>query len=201
MSKNTNPYWREESRIYRLKLDIAKTDNLEKKRRLQALLEREEMALRQRKAAKMFHVTSTRRTSRKNSFFPFVIVSLILLAGLFLFGRYFYLGTTNQEAETVYQKISTLVNRDKTQRDTKKLPKEQVIEWISYHMSQADPNSNPKSHRFETIVNEVNELEITVYAADGTAEKYLIDSNGHLYHVSTGEKVLVADSWDVPVDY
>ena len=39
MAKTTNPYWREESRIYHLELEIARTSNPQKKRELGYLLE------------------------------------------------------------------------------------------------------------------------------------------------------------------
>ena len=41
MAKTTNPYWREESRIYHLELEIARTSNPQKKRELGYLLEKE----------------------------------------------------------------------------------------------------------------------------------------------------------------
>ncbi|MGG2895095.1 hypothetical protein ACQVGZ_00195 [Enterococcus lactis] len=40
MAKTTNPYWREESRIYHLELEIARTSNPQKKRELGYLLEK-----------------------------------------------------------------------------------------------------------------------------------------------------------------
>lgn len=45
---NNNPYWREESRIYNLEYEIAKTDDPEKRQRLEALLEKERQALYQK---------------------------------------------------------------------------------------------------------------------------------------------------------
>ena len=52
MAKTTNPYWREESRIYHLELEIARTSNPQKKRELGYLLEKEKTALQQRKMAR-----------------------------------------------------------------------------------------------------------------------------------------------------
>ncbi|WP_228071005.1 hypothetical protein [Enterococcus faecium] len=49
MAKATNPYWREESRIYHLELEIARSNNPQKKRELGYLLEKEKTALQQRK--------------------------------------------------------------------------------------------------------------------------------------------------------
>ena len=52
MAKTTNPYWREESRIYHLELEIARTSNPQKKRELGYLLEKEKTALAATKMAR-----------------------------------------------------------------------------------------------------------------------------------------------------
>lgn len=45
---NNNPYWREESRIYNLEYEIAKTNDPEKRQQLEALLEKERQSLDQK---------------------------------------------------------------------------------------------------------------------------------------------------------
>ncbi|EPI26564.1 PASTA domain-containing protein [Enterococcus faecium] len=81
---NTNPYWREESRIYNLEYEIAKTDDPEKRQRLEALLEKERQALYQ----KMNYNRSRRELEQDNddsgSFGWWLLGLLLPVVGLIL---------------------------------------------------------------------------------------------------------------------
>lgn len=81
---NTNPYWREESRIYNLEYEIAKTDDPEKRQRLEELLEKERQALYQ----KMNYNRSRRKLEQDNddsgSFGWWLLGLLLPVVGLIL---------------------------------------------------------------------------------------------------------------------
>lgn len=81
---NNNPYWREESRIYNLEYEIAKTDDPEKRQRLEALLEKERQALYQ----KMNYNRSRRELEQDNddsgSFGWWLLGFLLPMVGLIL---------------------------------------------------------------------------------------------------------------------
>ncbi|ENZ5663452.1 hypothetical protein [Enterococcus sp. AZ166] len=81
---NNNPYWREESRIYNLEYEIAKTDDPEKRQRLEALLEKERQALYQ----KMNYRRSRKEIEQDNddsgSFGWWLLGFLIPIVGLIL---------------------------------------------------------------------------------------------------------------------
>ncbi|HBL2217167.1 TPA: hypothetical protein LP521_001453 [Enterococcus faecium] len=81
---NNNPYWREESRIYNLEYEIAKTDDPEKRQRLEALLEKERQALYQ----KMNYHRSRKEIEQDNddsgSFGWWLLGFLIPIVGLIL---------------------------------------------------------------------------------------------------------------------
>lgn len=81
---NNNPYWREESRIYNLEYEIAKTDDPEKRQRLEALLEKERQALYQ----KMNYNRSRRELEQDNddsgSFGWWLLGFLLPVVGLIL---------------------------------------------------------------------------------------------------------------------
>lgn len=81
---NNNPYWREESRIYNLEYEIAKTDDPEKRQRLEALLEKERQALYQ----KMNYNRSRRALEQDNddsgSFGWWLLGFLLPVVGLIL---------------------------------------------------------------------------------------------------------------------
>lgn len=81
---NTNPYWREESRIYNLEYEIAKTDDPEKRQRLEILLEKEKQSLYQ----KMNYNRSRRELEQDNddsgSFGWWLLGFLLPVVGLIL---------------------------------------------------------------------------------------------------------------------
>lgn len=81
---NNNPYWREESRIYNLEYEIAKTDDPEKRQRLEELLEKERQALYQ----KMNYNRSRRKLEQDNddsgSFGWWLLGLLLPVVGLIL---------------------------------------------------------------------------------------------------------------------
>ena len=81
---HNNPYWREESRIYNLEYEIAKTDDPKKRQRLEALLEKERQALYQ----KMNYNRSRRKLEQDNddsgSFGWWLLGLLLPVVGLIL---------------------------------------------------------------------------------------------------------------------
>lgn len=81
---NNNPYWREESRIYNLEYEIAKTDDPEKRQRLEILLEKEKQSLYQ----KMNYNRSRRELEQDNddsgSFGWWLLGFLLPVVGLIL---------------------------------------------------------------------------------------------------------------------
>lgn len=81
---NNNPYWREESRIYNLEYEIAKTDDPEKRQRLEALLEKERQALYQKMNYNRSRRELEQDTDDSGSFGWWLLGFLLPVVGLIL---------------------------------------------------------------------------------------------------------------------
>ena len=94
MAKTTNPYWREESRIYHLELEIARTSNPQKKRELGYLLEKEKTALQQRKwrdrEARNYQIKTIRKTRRRKIVYYTCRIAGIIIVSFFIISKFFY---------------------------------------------------------------------------------------------------------------
>ncbi|MFV0560828.1 MAG: hypothetical protein ACK5NA_08940 [Enterococcus sp.] len=206
MSEPKNPYWREESRIYQLELEIAKTDNLEKKTELRALLDKEKTKLNNRLKAereekRRLFAEEKKRQNRTIIFGVTGSIAIIILL-FFLLGRFFYSndeGSKNSTAETT---MTTTTSSDKTSQsgiDTTSLEQDEVIDWVYYHMKQASESTKDQDdYQFTSATNSKGEVETTVSLDGSASDTYVIDAEGKLYYLASNQRILVASEWDVP---
>lgn len=81
---NNNPYWREESRIYNLEYEIAKTNDPEKRQQLEALLEKERQSLDQKINYNRARMEAEQNNGDSGSFGWWLLGFFIPVVGLIL---------------------------------------------------------------------------------------------------------------------
>ncbi len=172
MAKTTNPYWREESRIYHLELEIARTSNPQKKRELGYLLEKEKTALQQRKwrdrEARNYQIKTIRKTRRRKIVYYTCCIAGIIIVSFFIISKFFYPNVEKLDLEN-HPATNFITQLTKSEVDTTNLTREQV--------------------------------EVDIFMEEVAVANYVVDANGHLYRMTASDKKMVANKWDVPENF
>lgn len=205
MAKTTNPYWREESRIYHLELEIARTSNPQKKRELGYLLEKEKTALQQRKwrdrEARNYQIKTIRKTRRRKIVYYTCCIAGIIIVSFFIISKFFYPNVEKLDLEN-HPATNFITQLTKSEVDSTNLTREQVEKWAYYHLKLEDPTIVSANHYwFDVRINQVREVEVDIFMEEVAVANYVVDANGHLYRMTASDKKMVANKWDVPENF